>query len=94
VRAKLNGTTEPARAAGDPRRRKWASIPLQGRGIPLEKQFRNWSELNVKPYDKNSVDPYTQYRVIKEHRERIGGEYRSEPLGEHPIASARQAVAE
>jgi hypothetical protein len=50
--------------------------------------------LNVKPYDKNSVDPYTQYRVIKEHRERIGGEYRSEPLGEHPIASARQAVAE
>ncbi len=38
--------------------------PLQERGIPLEKQFRNWSELNVKPYDKNSVDPYTQCRVI------------------------------
>jgi hypothetical protein len=25
--------------------------PLRERGIPIEKQFRNWSELNVKPYN-------------------------------------------
>lgn len=41
-----------------------AFSPLQERGIPLEKQIRNWSELNVKPYDKNSVHPYTRTRVI------------------------------
>jgi len=38
--------------------------PLQERGIPLEKQLRNWSELNVKPYDKNSVHPYSRARGI------------------------------
>lgn len=38
--------------------------PLRERGIPMEKQFRNWSELNVKPYDKNSVHPYSRTRGI------------------------------
>ncbi|RJP21661.1 MAG: hypothetical protein C4520_09490 [Candidatus Abyssobacteria bacterium SURF_5] len=38
--------------------------PLRERGIPLEKHLRNWSELNVKPYDKHSVHPYTRTRVI------------------------------
>lgn len=38
--------------------------PLNERGIPIEKQLRNWSELNVKPYDKKKVDPYTRCRVI------------------------------
>jgi hypothetical protein len=38
--------------------------PLTEKGIPLEKQLRNWSELNVKPYDKEQVDPYTRTRVI------------------------------
>lgn len=38
--------------------------PLEQKGMPLEKQLRNWSELNVTPYDKNTVDPYTQCRVI------------------------------
>lgn len=38
--------------------------PLEERGIPLEKQLRNWQELNIKPYDKEQVDPYTQCRVI------------------------------
>lgn len=38
--------------------------PLQERGIPIEKQLRNWSELNVKPYDKNSVHPYSRARGI------------------------------
>ena len=38
--------------------------PLEQRGIPVEDQFRNWSELNVEPYDKREVDPYTRTRVI------------------------------
>jgi len=38
--------------------------PLKEKGIPVEKQIRNWSELNVKPYDKNAVHPYTRTRVI------------------------------
>jgi hypothetical protein len=38
--------------------------PLKEKGIPIEKQFKNWRELNIKPYDKKSVHPYTQARVI------------------------------
>ncbi len=38
--------------------------PLEEKGMPMEKQFRNWAELNVMPYDKEKVDPYTQTRVI------------------------------
>jgi hypothetical protein len=38
--------------------------PLAERGIPLDQQFRSWSELNSEPYDKLNVDPYTRCRVI------------------------------
>ena len=38
--------------------------PLEEKGIAVERQFRNWSELNVEPYDKRAVDPYTRARVI------------------------------
>jgi hypothetical protein len=38
--------------------------PLEERGIPVEEQFRSWSELNVDPFDKYEVDPYTRSRVI------------------------------
>ncbi|HKP85616.1 MAG TPA: hypothetical protein VJZ26_05950 [Blastocatellia bacterium] len=38
--------------------------PLTEKGIPIDKQLRNWSELSVQPYDKNAVDPYTRCRVI------------------------------
>jgi hypothetical protein len=38
--------------------------PLEERGTPLEEQLRSWSELNVDPYDKDAVDPYTRTRVI------------------------------
>lgn len=31
--------------------------PWGERGIPLEDQFRSWSELNVEPFDKYEVDP-------------------------------------
>jgi hypothetical protein len=38
--------------------------PFQEKGIPLDRQLRNWSELNVKPYDKYQTDPYTKCRVV------------------------------
>lgn len=38
--------------------------PLKERGIPLERQLRNWSELNTAPYETRSVHPYTRCRVI------------------------------
>ena len=38
--------------------------PLAERGIPLEKQLRNWSELAAPPYDKRTVHPYTRSRII------------------------------
>jgi hypothetical protein len=38
--------------------------PLEQRGIPIEDQIRSWSELNVEPYDKRSIHPYTRSRII------------------------------
>lgn len=38
--------------------------PLQEKGLPLDKQLRHWSELNLDPYNKNEVEPYTRTRVI------------------------------
>src|SRR5688572_6136154 len=38
--------------------------PLEEKGIELERQLRNWSELNVEPFDKDEVEPYTRTRVI------------------------------
>lgn len=38
--------------------------PLSEKGIPLDDQVRNWSELNTVPYDKNDIHPYTRCRVI------------------------------
>ncbi|MHB0856782.1 MAG: SAM domain-containing protein [Anaerolineae bacterium] len=38
--------------------------PLDEKGIPIENQVRNWSQLNVKPLDRMATDPYTRTRVI------------------------------
>jgi hypothetical protein len=38
--------------------------PLDHQGIPLERQIRNWRELNVEPIDPEAVDPYTRCRII------------------------------
>lgn len=38
--------------------------PLEEKGIPIDEQLRNWSELAVTPYDKREVDPYTRCRII------------------------------
>ncbi|WP_225425519.1 hypothetical protein [Pelagerythrobacter rhizovicinus] len=38
--------------------------PLAEKGIPIERQFRNWSELTGHTYNTNDVHPYTRCRVI------------------------------
>jgi hypothetical protein len=38
--------------------------PLQEKGIPFERQVRNWDELNVRPYGKNEVHPHTRTRIL------------------------------
>ena len=38
--------------------------PLDQPGMPIEDQFRSWSDLVVEPYDKREVHPYTRTRVI------------------------------
>jgi rubrerythrin len=38
--------------------------PLREKGIPLEAQLRTWRELNVKPYDRDDVHPYSRTRGI------------------------------
>lgn len=38
--------------------------PLEHPGIPVDDQFRSWSEMNVEPFDRTTVDPYTRTRVI------------------------------
>jgi hypothetical protein len=38
--------------------------PLTEKGIPLERQLRNWRELDVTPVDPDETDPYTKCRII------------------------------
>ncbi len=38
--------------------------PLQEKGMPLEKQLRNWHQIVAKPYKKQKVDCYTRTRQI------------------------------
>ncbi|MCF6523943.1 hypothetical protein [Streptomyces sp. JJ36] len=38
--------------------------PLDHSGIPLDRQVRNWRELNVEPIDPDHCDPYTRCRII------------------------------
>ncbi|MHB0877110.1 MAG: hypothetical protein ACYC5O_13820 [Anaerolineae bacterium] len=38
--------------------------PLTEKGTPIDRQTQNWAQLNVQPYDKSSVDPYTRCRII------------------------------
>ncbi len=38
--------------------------PLEQQGIPLDRQLRNWRELDVEPIDPDHCDPYTRCRII------------------------------
>jgi hypothetical protein len=38
--------------------------PLDHTGMEIDDQLRNWKELNVEPYDKMSIHPYSRSRII------------------------------
>lgn len=38
--------------------------PLEHSGLPLDRQIRNWRELDVPPIDPDAADPYTRCRII------------------------------
>ena len=57
--------------------------PLEEKGIPVEKQLRDWSTLNVKPYDKNAVPPYTKCRIIIMNGAEIEGAYFGHQFARH-----------
>lgn len=57
--------------------------PLQEKGIPIEKQLREWSKLNVHPYDKKDVHPYTRCRVIIMNGAEIEGAYFGHQFARH-----------
>jgi hypothetical protein len=38
--------------------------PLEHKGLALDRQIRNWRELDVKPIDPDRADPYTRCRII------------------------------
>ena len=38
--------------------------PLEHQGLALDRQIRNWRELNVRPIDPDRADPYTRCRII------------------------------
>jgi len=38
--------------------------PWQEKGIPLDRQIRDWKHIALPPYDKRQVDAYTRARVI------------------------------
>ncbi|MDD4938545.1 MAG: hypothetical protein PHE18_02245 [Candidatus Omnitrophica bacterium] len=34
--------------------------PMHKKGLPIQKQFKNWKTLNTRPYDKESIHPYSR----------------------------------
>jgi len=38
--------------------------PLEHAGMAIDDQLRSWRELNVEPYDKLSIHPYSRSRII------------------------------
>ena len=38
--------------------------PFEEKAKDITKIYKNWKSINVKPYDKETVDPYTRVRMI------------------------------
>ncbi len=38
--------------------------PFEEKSKDIAKTYKNWKTINVKPYDKETVDPYTRVRII------------------------------
>lgn len=68
--------------------------PLQEKGMPVERQLRNWSELNTQPFDKNAVDPYTRCRVIVMNGIEVEAIFHSHQFSRHcPDMDVRRQLA-
>jgi hypothetical protein len=57
--------------------------PLKEKGIPLEKQILDWSSLNVKPYDKKDINPYTRCRIIVMNGAEVEGAFFGHQFARH-----------
>jgi hypothetical protein len=69
--------------------------PLEQRGIPLDKQVRNWRELNVTPVDPDLADPYTRCRIITMNGIEVEAILFSHQLSRHcPDAEVKRQLAE
>jgi len=68
--------------------------PFNEKGIPIEKQIRNWSELNVKPYHKKEVHPYTKARIILMNGVEVEGAFFSHQFARHlPDPELKKKIA-
>ena len=38
--------------------------PFEEKPLPIDKTFMDWSKLSPKPYNKETVSPYTRTRII------------------------------
>ncbi len=57
--------------------------PLKEKGMPLEKQIREWSKINVRPYDKKSIPPYTRCRIIVANGAEVEGAFFGHQFARH-----------
>lgn len=68
--------------------------PLEQRGIPLDRQVRNWRELNVTPIDPDHCDPYTRCRIITMNGIEVEAILFSHQLARHcPDLDVKQQLA-
>ncbi|MCT9930229.1 hypothetical protein N5079_08315 [Planotetraspora sp. A-T 1434] len=69
--------------------------PLEERGIPLDRQVRNWRELDVMPIDPDHADPYTRCRIITMNGIEVEAILFSHHFARHcTIPEVRQQLAE
>ncbi|WP_433501357.1 hypothetical protein ACQP1K_14160 [Sphaerimonospora sp. CA-214678] len=69
--------------------------PLEERGIPLDRQLRDWRELDVTPIDPDHADPYTRCRIITMNGIEIEAIMFNRHLARHcPDLEDRQQLAE
>lgn len=69
--------------------------PLNERGIPLDRQLRNWSELNVAPFDTRDVHPYTRCRVIAMNGIEVEAIMSSHQMARHTVdVGLKQTLAQ
>ncbi|MGQ0481884.1 MAG: hypothetical protein ACT4O0_12810 [Pseudonocardia sp.] len=69
--------------------------PLDEKGIAVGDQVRNWSELNIEPYNALDVDPYTRCRIIGMNGIEIESILFSHQFNRHTnVLEVRQKLAE